>query len=359
MSPGQPTPGHIPPGTIALFDIEAGAARKLDLGRSLIRADWIDDGKTLLALDVNTRAYVAISVDGMLVRVVAKLPPATAAPGEESLPSIQLVPVRDGRRVAVFDWKSLAVDLIDVFSGASERIAENTFGAFSPDGEYLAGAIAGTDASGSVDPSTSVSGVFSDRGTCGDARPFACIEWQFPQDERVSSREPWSPDGRHLLLARRAKCPDQAPVPGASPGPCTTDTRYTHEVYNWPERSLVLTLPPVELGEVRWAGNGELFVRGARDPDLGVSAYLVSLDGKRSPLPDGLTGCCASFFADRGYAIDSVTPGEDCSLIDLASGSAIAGVPRGAADTNDTGICQYVSWTPDGRWALATGVSTP
>jgi hypothetical protein len=114
----------------------------------------------------------------------------------------------------------------------------------------------------------------------------------------------------------------------------------------------------VELGEVRWAGNGKLFVR-ARDPELGVFGYLLALDGKKSPLPEGLTGCCASFLADRGYAIDSVTPGEDCSLIDLGSGATIAGVPRSAADTNDTGICQHVSWTADGRWAVGTGVNTP
>jgi hypothetical protein len=37
----------------------------------------------------------------------------------------------------------------------------------------------------------------------------------------------------------------------------------------------------------------------------------------------------------------------------------VAGVPRGAADTNDTGICQSVSFTSDGSFAIATGVNTP
>jgi hypothetical protein len=54
-----------------------------------------------------------------------------------------------------------------------------------------------------------------------------------------------------------------------------------------------------------------------------------------------------------------VIPGEDCSLIEVSSGRTVASVPAGDGDTNDTGICQFVSWTEDGSQAIATGVGVP
>ena len=56
--------GAFPPGTVALFDLQTHSATKLDLGRSLIFADWVDNGKTLVALDVNANHWLALGVDG-------------------------------------------------------------------------------------------------------------------------------------------------------------------------------------------------------------------------------------------------------------------------------------------------------
>jgi hypothetical protein len=57
---------QVPAGTVALFDVRNRTAKKLDLGRSIISADWIDDGETFLALDVNMESYVALRTDGSL-----------------------------------------------------------------------------------------------------------------------------------------------------------------------------------------------------------------------------------------------------------------------------------------------------
>ena len=339
---------EIPPGTIALFDTELLTATKLDLGRSLIFADWVDDGETILALDVNSFRFVAIHMDGTVVREIAKRDGRMYASA-----------VRDDRRVAITDLEHWTFELVDVFSGLRERLHENAMvaGFFSPDGRYMAGGATPIDAAQELDADASVRGVFAQRGACGDTRPYACIEWEWvgePGTVLGPVREPWSPDGKHLLLQRTGACPRTNP--GTPTAPCRHEPAF--EVYSWPGRELVLSLPASQFGEAQWAGPSALRVNGLRDPNLGPT-YLVTLDGRHHHLPEVLRNCCVSFSPDGRYAVDSVTPGEDCSLIDVESGETLASVPRGPGDNNDTGICQYVSWTQDGRWAIATGVNAP
>jgi hypothetical protein len=130
-------------------------------------------------------------------------------------------------------------------------------------------------------------------------------------------------------------------------------------VYSWPAHELVLEVPLTSGGSVRWAGADALFVDGSFDDAVGSARYLLTLDGEKRALPDVLQTCCVSFSPDGRHAVASAVPGEDCSLIEVESGDTIASVPAGRGDTNDTGICQHVSWSPGGRWAIATGVSAP
>jgi hypothetical protein len=130
--------------------------------------------------------------------------------------------------------------------------------------------------------------------------------------------------------------------------PCVSEV--TFEVYAWPSRELVWSKQGGENEEVEWSGNGQLRInRGT----------LVRLDGSETILPPGLSGCCVSFSPDGEFAVASHIPGEDCSLIDVETGEVIASVAGGEGDTNDTGICQFVSWTSDGREAIASGVNIP
>jgi WD40 repeat protein len=146
-------------------------------------------------------------------------------------------------------------------------------------------------------------------------------------------------------------------MPGHEPSaPCQPDR--TFEVYSWPDQKRVLTLEGGTDGEARWAGNDALYIRGTPDPNGGTDD-IVSLDGTSSRLPASIHRCCLSFSPDGRYVVMSAVAGEDCSLIDTATGKAVAGMPKGPGDTNDTGICQDVSWSPDGRYAIASGVSTP
>jgi hypothetical protein len=287
-----------------------------------------------------------MELDGTMVREIVDL---RATTGYEPQSLIHVVSARDGRNVAVINMEAFSIQLTDVFSGRSTLIVDDALvgGSFSPGGDWLAGVVTQV-ANGSVDPSTSVSGVFARDGSCSD-RAFACVEWAFPQEpdrlRRFASTNAWSPDGKHLLLQVHTPCPDDTGMP---PTPCTPDAGF--EVYEWPSRRLVLGVPADRFGEAQWAGNARLRVnRGT----------LLALDGTRSELPQGLGGCCVSFSPDGRYAVDSVSPGEDCSLVEVETGRTLASVAAGDGDTNDTGICQFVSWTSDGRYAIATGVSPP
>jgi hypothetical protein len=202
--------------------------------------------------------------------------------------------------------------------------------------------------------------VFARGGSCGASY---CLAWPFPAGDGfgrapggVPRGESWSPDGTKLVVEAAAACPPTSLTPEAQ-APCAPDR--TAEVYSWPAHGLLLSVPLGDDGEAWWAGNDALYVRGRPNTQLNASEYLVAMDGTRSALPPSLHGCCISFSPDGKYAVASAVPGEDCSLFDVASGAVIAGVPKGAGDTNDTGICEFVRWTPDGRYAIATGVSTP
>ncbi|MEX0750014.1 MAG: hypothetical protein WD359_04320 [Dehalococcoidia bacterium] len=355
---GESTPAvdTVPPGTVALFDMDALTAEGLDLGRAIIRAEWVDDGETIVAFDANTQTWVALGIDGALVREIA---PQVTSSGEGS-PVTVLGAVGDGRRVAMADLRTGSFELIDVASGDSEVLfsGARAFGYFSSRGEYLAGGTTPVDSTGMLDREASVFGVFAADGDCGDATSYACIEWEWPSEENIArfpANNPWSADGAHLLLARQAICPPDEP--GAPPEPCSPDP--TFEVYSWPQRELVLAVPSSSGNGARWAGTGALFIDGSFDESIGAARYLMTLDGEKRALPEILHGFSVSFSPDGRHAIASAIPGEDCSLIEVATGDVLASVAAGAGDTNDTGICQHVSWSPDGRWAIASGVNTP
>jgi hypothetical protein len=348
----------ITPGTVALFDMESLTAEGLDLGRAIILAQWIDDGETILAFDPGSQAYVALTLDGTLIAEVARLKVASSGGGA---PPVLVSVVHDGRTAAVMDYEAATFELFDVTSGSREVLFDDAVVAawFSPGGSLMAGRRTPLGADGVLDQDSALVGVFAKSGSCADARAFACLEWGWTQEPGAvrypAGRAPWSPDGRHLLLASQQRCPEDKP--GEPPAPCSPDP--TYEVYSWPERDLVLSIPPSSGGSVRWAGSSALFVDGSFDETIGASRYLLTLDGEKRALPEVLHTCCVSFSPDGRHAITSVIPGEDCSLIDVESGASLAVVPAGAGDTNDTGICQHVSWTSDGRWAIATGVNTP
>ena len=353
------TPGSYPRGTVALFDVQQRTATKLDLGRALIRADWVDDGKTLVALDANSAHWVALRVDGTVVRDLGPEP----QPSGESTSMFLVSAVHDGRRVALVAFSTTpSGELVDVFTGARDELPPGTaLASFRPGGEAFAGAVWPVDADGHGAPSSKpTTGVFARGGSCGAAY---CLAWQFPTGDGfgrapggVPRGESWSPDGSKLLVEAAAACLPASPTPEAMV-PCQPDR--TAEVYSWPAHKLLLSVPEGDSGEAWWAGNNALYVRGRPNTQVNASEYLVAIDGTRTALPASLHGCCLSFSPDGKYSIASAVPGEDCSLFDVASGAVIAGVQKGAGDTNDTGICEFVRWTPDGRYAIATGVSTP
>lgn len=346
------------PGTIAVFDIPSRAAKKLDLGRALIQADWIDDGETLLAIDADESKYVAVRIDGTLVRELASI---TKTASEEPLPLVYAFPVHDGRTVAISDRQAGTLDLVDVFDGSTVRMKSDHIaaGEFSFDGELYAGVSRPLITNGEPDRSSVETGVWSRNGGCGDNDPYACVEWELPQEEgfgrSFAPGQTWSADGKRLLVQIQRLCPPS--TPGSRGAPCVPEP--TYEVYSWPEHQLLFSLHPGASGSARWAGSTKLFVDGMRDAALNASRYLVALDGTKTALPRDLQGCCGSFSFDAALAVDSAIPGEDCSLSEVSSGTTLASVPKGPGDTNDTGICGYVRWTPDGSKAIATGVNTP
>lgn len=355
----ESTPASIPPGTVALFDLQQRTATKLDHGRALIRADWVDDGKTLVALDANSMHWIAVRVDGTLVRDLGPQPQATG----DSTAGFTVSSMHDGRRVALVEFSTTpSGELADVFTGAREQLPPGTvLAGFQPGGHAFVGAVRAVDADGHADASSKpATGVFARGGSCGDT---FCLAWPFPIGDGfgrapggIPRGESWSPDGSKLLVEAAAACPPPSRTPEANT-PCQPDR--TEEVYSWPDHRLLLSVPVGNSGEAWWAGNDALYVRGRPNTQLNASEYIVVMDGTRTALPASLHGCCISFSPDGKYAIASAVPGEDCSLFYVASGAVIAGVPKGTGDTNDTGICEFVRWTSDGRYAIATGVSTP
>jgi len=345
-----PSATRFPPGTVALFDIERGTGENIDLGTAALRAAWIEDGETVLILDAYTGKYLVMNLDGSVVGEVADSRYTT---GYEPHAVIDVRPVRDQQWVAVADFESRRMTLVSSREWREEIVRDDAFvqGQFSPGGQWLAGSVSGIGPDGLIDEASTLVGIFAREGTCGDSRPYACLEWTLPQDTPGEQRffaygDAWAPDGNHILVQRRPICPEQ--TPGTPPIPCTPET--TFEVYAWPSRDLVFSKEAGQFGEIEWAGAGQLRVD---------RESILSLDGTLSALPEGLRGCCVSFSPDGRYAVDSVIPGEDCSLIEVATGAVIASVPAGDGDTNDTGICQFVSWTADGSMAIATGVNTP
>jgi hypothetical protein len=268
------------------------------------------------------------------VREIADVPrPAETPAVEDYALMIPPLAVHDGRRVAIVDFKAGTVDLVDVFSGSKERmiVGSSAFGSFSPDGRYFAGLVSKVGDNGLPDPSTTVTGVFSEHGDCGDSRPFACLEWQIPQDDGFIRMpelpEPWSADGSYLLLSRQAKCTLSERQSGSAPCNRSGNPDKSYEVYRWPDRTPTLTLPPApDSYTVKWAGSESLFVR--------ESSSFIDVDGNKTSVPRGLTYCCASFALDRGVAISSAIAGEDCSLIETSSG-AVPGL-RKARSTRTT-----------------------
>jgi len=345
------------PGTVALFDIRKGTAQSLDMHTAVVRAMWIDAGETVLAFDAYSAKYVAMKLDGTLVQEIADERVTT---GYEPMPLIYPVSVNDGHSVTVNDWEAMSLTLMDIRDGSRMTLRDHamTGGEFSPGGAWLAGAAMPIGSDGHADPARWQGGVFARKGRCHDDTPYACLEWELPQPTESGpsfffvSQQTWSPDGKHLLMERRSNCPD--PTPGSRDStPCTPEA--TFEVYAWPSHKLVLTIPS---GEARWSGSGRIQVRGGGDPAFSSrSGFFVDLDGSKSPAPEVFAGCCGSYSPDGRYAILSLVPGEDCSLVEVSSGSTVASVSAGPGDTNDTGICQVVSWTRDGSMAIASGVA--
>lgn len=345
--------------SVLIFDFNARGVRYVAPAKNIILADWVADGDNFVAYDRLAYRYDLITATGTHVRSFEQLniPPRLYK---------MMRPAHDGRRVAVEDAMNRHVDLLDVETGNSVRVNDSAVQPwFSPDGQQLASVwVNGYDKEGVTHDWSSVMVAprqppFTTETPQPDFRLGGAVSWgQREADGYLGlAPDPWSPDGRYLLVQQVWQYPAGEP-------PCAGAREFA--VYALvPTGSVVWHRPEYACGLsfAQWAGPGKLFLSfspdAPRDPDYpDARALFVDLGLEKRPTPDLLAdSCCVSFSPDGRYAIARIGDGDwrdqRCSVIAVDTGDQVASAPAKFGDSAAV-FCAHVSWTDDGSQALVS-----
>jgi len=328
--------------SLIMFDLRRHVARRPPARDSLALAQWSEPGATLIGRTGGNRSFGPwhlVNVDGDAIREVA---PTTA--------SVDASP--DGQHAVVVE--AGAARMVDVTSAATSTLREGNVrnARFSLDGQRLAYEfVNGRDQENTVSDFQNVM-----VAEAGDFTSPNSIQFQRAADGYLMlTPDPWSPDGKYLLLQRELPCAN---------GSASCRRAVAFEVYG-----TVLSGDRVwhdyegRLVSAQWAGPGRLYVTFADDAQLdpafpATHALLVELGIGKHTVPDVIErSCCVSWSPDGQHAVAQVGEGvasqQRCVLFDATNWDELASFDAAPADDN-TVFCGVADWTPDGTEVIVS-----
>jgi hypothetical protein len=353
--------------SVMLFDLNAHVARRLPVDWDAPDARWFKAGETFLA-GGDGASYGVYGLDGQRVE----------SPMTQGNLTSDVVPVPDGSAVLVgrTDDQYIVSALPDGGGGTFLTGARHL--AFAPDGLAIAWLAFGTyDKGGNVHPGRVIYVNHAVGRLIGFAGGGTAVEQDFNDQSLIDlAPNPWSPDGKYLLVERRAPC---------APTVASCDNPPDFEVYAVPGASFdrVWSGYKGELSSAQWAGANRLLVTfsaGHVDPQFNTSQTFVPLfGGQPAPVPSIVRSSCCPVVAispNGRYAIayTGADNGQRCALFDMQTPPStpntnkapgftwteLASIRPAAGDFNTAfGFCSHAEWTPDGSMVIVSSSAAP
>jgi len=349
-----PTPPY-GPGTVWLLDATTRDAKRVPVEQSVMLAQWIEQGKTFVAYDIDDRAWKLFDMDGAVLGTVVRLPPETAP-----YITTHVEPSADGRTLLLLHSsppndipaRELGISVFDMASGIGRPFrgepGTNTNPVFLPDGKRLVY----TNRNGDL------TSLVLARADGSEAQ----VLYSVGEPVLYLGAHQWSRDGSSLLVYERLL------------GACGADCRPHSQVIDlagtvlWRSDNL----------RVQWAGAKrvlivQLEVATETGETLPPSAKFVDIvSGQETAAPvEFAETCCVALSPDGRYAIvranvegaegavprgyrGGIRPGSvRCSVLEIETGIELTGVLSGPEDT-DTAFCAVLDWTADSAKALVS-----
>lgn len=316
---------------VGFVDIDASTCVHTPLGDQYSRAQWVDDGRTIVAYDNAAHDYKILDLSGNVLREIA------TPPSDRDFFTAQVHSAHDGHTLIV-ERDNSPMTLLDTRTGDERPLAlpsgtnSNVF--FSP----LGGQFIFTNQSGNA-----VSLMLSRSA----GAPPATLVRSLAADAFLSALA-WSPDGSSILVwsgTSTAPC-KPAPEPACFVAASNYEVVDTAGTVIW-----LMPLPDFGANDARvtsveWAGAGRLLISQpavtAKDGTfLAAAARFVDVrTGAQMTAPSELANV-AELSPDGRFGV--VSDGTGCAIIDIRSLARLLSIS-----------CTITDWTDDSKTALTS-----